>query len=125
MGNAEERAGRLVGQAFDFPAVGQDDLLHDRQPQAGAFGVGGEVGLENLGAVFGGHAGTVVGDFDEGLLIVAPAGADADDALGRDGLDGVEDEVEERLAQQLFVRLDDDRIQPGLRVGFSFPRCRN
>ena len=32
--DAKERAGRFVGQAFDFPAVGQDDLLHDRQARA-------------------------------------------------------------------------------------------
>ena len=107
MSNAKKSAGRFVGQAVDVPAVGLDDLLDDGKAQAGAFGMGGEVGLENLGAIGLGHAGAVVGDFDEGLLIVALAGADADFALGRDGLDGVEDEVEKGLAEELFVGLDD------------------
>src|SRR5271154_7136647 len=42
--DAEERPGRFIGQAFDLPAVGQDDLLHDGQAQAGAFRMGGKVG---------------------------------------------------------------------------------
>ena len=76
MGNAKERAGRFVGQALDFPAVREDDLLHDRQAQAGPFLIGGEVGLENLRAILRRHARAVVGNFDERLFVVAPAGAD-------------------------------------------------
>ena len=67
--------------------MGLDNLLDDGQAQAGAFRVGGEVGFENLGAVFWGHAGAVVGNLDEGFLVVAPAGADADDALMRGRLE--------------------------------------
>ena len=52
VGNAEKSAGGIVGHALDFPAVGQDDLLDDGQAKAGAFRMGGEVGFENLGAVF-------------------------------------------------------------------------
>ncbi len=37
VGDAENGTFRLVGQANDFPAVRQNDLLHDRKTEAGAF----------------------------------------------------------------------------------------
>src|SRR5882672_244813 len=36
VGNAEDGAFRVVGQAFNFPAVSEDDLLDHSQAQAGA-----------------------------------------------------------------------------------------
>ena len=37
MGNPKDCSTGLIREAFDFPAVGQHDLLHDGQPQAGPF----------------------------------------------------------------------------------------
>ena len=39
---------------------------------------------------------------------------------GRDGLDGVEHQVEKRLAQKLFVRLDDERFDLELQLDLLF-----
>ena len=50
VGDAEGGPLRFVGEAFDFPAVGQDDLLHDSEPEAGTLLLGGEIGLEYLGS---------------------------------------------------------------------------
>ena len=72
MGDAEDGAFRLVAEALNFPAVGEDDLLHDGEAEAGAFLMRREIGLENLLPAFGRDAGAVVADF-EGRL----AGADA------------------------------------------------
>jgi hypothetical protein len=44
---AETRALGFVGATFDLPAVREDNLLHDRQTQAGALLRGGEVGFED------------------------------------------------------------------------------
>ena len=40
--------------------------------------------------------------------------------FGRDGLDGVEHEVEKRLAQELFVGLDDHRFDQDFELDFFF-----
>src|SRR6185503_8849161 len=45
VGDAEQGAVRLVGQAFDLPAVRQHDLLNDGKAETGAFLVGCEIGL--------------------------------------------------------------------------------
>ena len=52
MSDAKERAARLVGQAFDFPAVREDNLLHDGEAEASAARVGREIRFENLAAPF-------------------------------------------------------------------------
>ena len=44
--------------------------------------------------------------------------------LCADGLNGVENQVEKGLAQELFVGLDDERLPRELQAGFSFRRCR-
>ncbi len=64
VGDAEKGAFRLVGQAFNLPAVREHNLLHDGQAQAGPLLVGGEVGLENFLTMFGRHAGAVIADFE-------------------------------------------------------------
>src|ERR1051325_5358278 len=103
MGEAEDRAPGLVGEAFDLPAVGQDDLLNHGQAEAGAFVVCGEIRLEDVRAMMRRNAGAVVAHFEDGLVGALPGGGDADFAVLIDGLDGVEQQVEERLPEQLFV----------------------
>ena len=64
MGEAEEGAFGLVRKALNFPAVGENNLLHDREAKARPLGVRGEVGLEDFGALIFGHPGAVVGDVE-------------------------------------------------------------
>src|SRR5438876_3058543 len=106
VGKAEQGAFWLVGQAFDLPAVRQDDLLHHRQTEAGPFLVRREIGFEDLGAVFRRDARAVIANFKERLLVVPFAGDDPDFTARFDGLDGIVQEIEQRLAEQLFIRLN-------------------
>jgi hypothetical protein len=48
----------------DFAAVGADDALGDHETEAGAGFLGGEVGLEDAGHGFLGHAAAGVGEAD-------------------------------------------------------------
>ena len=61
----KKRAPGLVGQAFDFPAVCQNDLLNHGQSQPGALLIGREVGFENFLPAFGRNSGTVVTHFKD------------------------------------------------------------
>ena len=56
MGDAEQRAFGLVGQALDFPTMRENDLLHDGQAEAGSLFVRGKVRLKNLQALMLGHS---------------------------------------------------------------------
>ena len=67
MADAEDGALRLVGEALDFPAMGQDDLLDHGEAQSGTLLVRGEIRLENFLAAFGRHTGAVIADFQRGL----------------------------------------------------------
>ena len=97
MRDPENRAGRLVGLARDFPAVREHNLLDDRQAEARSFRVCRKIGFENFGAIFRRDAGAVVGDLNECTVVVLFAGANLDLAILGHGLDGVEDEIEQRL----------------------------
>ena len=71
MGDSEDRAFRFVGQALDFPAVGEDDLLDDGQPQAGALFLSGKIRFEDFRAVFGRNTWAVIADFEHCLRSIA------------------------------------------------------
>src|SRR5262245_19098013 len=66
---AEPEQGSLwfIGEADNFPAVGQDDLLHDGQAKSGPASLRGEIGFEDFGAILGGNARTVVAHFQYGF----------------------------------------------------------
>ena len=68
--------------------------------------MGCEIGFEDLGAVFGGDARAVVANFEERFLGVPFAGDDTDFTARFDRLDGIVQQIEQRLAEQLFIRLD-------------------
>src|SRR6185436_6628897 len=51
-----------------------DDVLRDRQAEAGAAALGGEVGIEHLRQIRRGDAGAAVGDGDPHRFGAAPAG---------------------------------------------------
>src|SRR6266496_1065962 len=68
VGDAEQGAFRLVGQALDLPAVRQHDLLHHRETEAGPFLVRREIGFEDFRAMFRRDARAVVANFKERLL---------------------------------------------------------
>src|SRR5437867_6150740 len=106
VGDAEQGAFGLVGQAFDLPAVRQHDLLHDSETEAGAFLVGCEIGLEDFSAVLRRDARAIVANFKERLLGVPFARDDPDLAARFDCLDGIDQQIEQGLAEQLFIRLN-------------------
>ena len=100
----------LHGADFDGAAVALDDLLGDPEAEAGAdIFLGGEEGLEDVIAVFGGDAGAVVFDDDlddcAGCVFVA-IDADADGAAVGDGVGGVGDEVGDSLVEFAGEGLD-------------------
>src|ERR1019366_981244 len=106
VGDAENSALRLVGETFDLPALCEDDLLDDGQAQTRALLLGGEVRLEYFSAAIGGNARAVVTDFEHGFGGIAFLGDDLDFAIAIGGLDGIEQQIEKRLPEQLLVGLD-------------------
>src|ERR1051325_2720685 len=104
--DAEDRAAWFVGEACDFPAMSKDDLLHHSKAESSPLLVGGEVGLENLLTLLGGHAGAVVANFNDGAAPIFAIPGHFNFAAAIGGLHRVEQEVEQALAQQLFVSFD-------------------
>ena len=104
--DSEDRAARFVGQAAYFPAMGQDDLLDHRQAEAGPFQMGGKIGFEDLGAVLGRNARAVVANLENEPARILFGGGHLDVAAPFDGLDGIDQEIEERLSKQWFIGLD-------------------
>ena len=86
-----------------------NDLLDDREPQAGTARAGGDIGLEQPLAVFG-QAGAGVGDLDR-HAVVGGAQLDRHLTLAFDGFNGVLDEVGQRLADQAAVA---DQVRRGV-----------
>src|SRR5208282_2376133 len=97
--NAENGAFGFIGQTFDLPTVGKDDLLDDGQTQAGAFFIGGEIRLENFLAALGWHARTVVADFERRLGGVDVPCQNLNLSPHVHRLDGVDQKVEQDLAK--------------------------
>src|ERR1039458_8624226 len=90
VGNAKHGALRVIAEAFDLPAVGEDNLLDHRQSQTGALLLRSEVGLEDLGPAVGGNARAIVPHFERGFGGIAPLGNNLDFAAAIDSLDGVQ-----------------------------------
>src|SRR5665213_4250937 len=120
MRDAEDRAFGFVGQALDFPAVREDDLRDDGEAEAGAFLVCGEIGLENLRAVFGRDALAVVANFQDRFRGAGAAHLNFYLSARADGLNGVDEQIEQHLPQKLFVGLDGERIAAGLHAELLF-----
>src|ERR1041385_3866006 len=64
MRNPKHRALWLIAEAANFPAVRQNDLLHNGETEASAFLMRGEVRLENFFAFVRWHAGTIIANFN-------------------------------------------------------------
>ena len=90
MGDAEDGTPRFVGQAFNLPAMREDNLLDYGQAEAGTASLGREIGLEDLGAAVGGNAGAVVTQIKAGFVGIALFRYDLDFPVAVDGLDGVD-----------------------------------
>src|SRR5881397_3378093 len=105
MCNPQDSTFGFVWQTLNFPPVGRNDLLHDCQPKAGAGLSHGDVGLEDLSAVFGRNAGPIITNIECSGTVPAVS-QDLNRAIRLNRLDRVEHQVKERLAQELFVRLD-------------------
>src|SRR5262245_41172947 len=107
---AEDGPAWLVRNVFDLPAVGEHDLLDDGEAEPGAFLVSREIRLKNLQALLRGHARAVVANLQNRFLRVALPCRHLDIATAIHRLNRVEQQIEQRLAQELFVRFDDRKI---------------
>jgi len=109
------KRGALAGRALDRDLAAQlaDDAVTDRQPQPGpdADRLGGEEGIEDARLDLGGDAVSGIADLDGDPTASRGARDQADlvlvGAALRDGLRGVDDQVDEHLAQARLV--GDDR----------------
>jgi len=107
-GEADAEGGSLaeLGVEFELAVVFFDDLLGDGQTEAGAaLALGGEEGDEELFLVFFGDADAVVLDFDDGILFdgVEEGGERHHAALRLDRINGVDEEVENRLVDTIGI----------------------
>ena len=91
----EGRAAAEGGADADVTAVGADDLVDDREAEAGAVGAGGEERLEDAGEIVGADAAALVLDLDRDEVIGGGEGAQGDLGARARGGGGVVDEVGE------------------------------
>lgn len=99
MADAEDGAFGIVGEALDFPAMREDDLLDDGETKAGPLLVRGEVGFENFLSLFGQNAGAVITNFQTCLRGAVFARDELDLAALAHCLDAIEKQIEERLPE--------------------------
>src|ERR1700693_692975 len=85
---------------------------HCIEAEAGPFAnlFGGEKGVEDAGLNFGGNAGTVISDFDDGIVEFA-RGVDSEFAFAIHGIDGIVNEVGPDLIE--FATITADARQVG------------
>src|SRR4030095_3214539 len=106
-GERDADAGAAAWRALnaDVAPVEIDDLLEEGQPEAGARGLGGEEGQEDLLSVFRCDAAAGVGDLDDHALAGRAQGHDPLPALraGPESLQRVLEHVGEDLAELLAV----------------------
>src|SRR6516164_5786246 len=106
--DAEMCARELAIDDLHAAAMGRDELEHHREPDAGTLHcrgtrrASGIEGLEYVLAVFGGNAGTAVGDIEHQLRACG-AGLEVDGAPLRRVLDGVGDQILEYEADLAAV----------------------
>src|SRR5579884_4285490 len=93
--NAESRAAADLRSERDPAAAVLDRSLDYGQPQPGAFGLGGEEGLEDAGAVLLGDAAACVPHLDNDFAPPGRVRQHGQRAPLRHGLAGVDDEVEQ------------------------------
>src|SRR5258708_13714120 len=93
-----------LGDHVDLASMRGDDLVRDMETQArsGADLLGGEEGLEDLPHVLRRDAPARISDPDAGLLVLDP-GAEMDVALLRNGLAGIDQQIDEDLLEALPV----------------------
>ena len=83
--------------------MSEHDLLHHCEAESSSLLMGGEVRLENLQALSRGYAGSVVSHVQKCFRSAGFAGNDMDFAAGVHRLNGIEQEVKERLPEQLLI----------------------
>ena len=111
-GEADSNFQAVAGVTFDhdFATVGPDDALGDHKAEAAAACFCGEIGLEDAGHGFLGHAAAVVGKVDVDPFAVR-AGADLEEPALLHGFARVFDDVVESLLELVLVELKDG--EPG------------
>src|SRR5688572_33182388 len=106
MRDSKHRASRLVCATHNLPPVGGNDLVHDREAEADAFRTHRDIWLEDIYPIFFGHAGSVVAYLQSCLARSGRQPADFYVTARGDGLHGVQQQIEERLTEKLFIGLD-------------------
>ncbi len=107
--DAEAGAGAGFGGDFDLAAVVLDDALGDEEAEAGAFGFGGVVGLEETGNLVGRDAVAGVEEGDREPAVVDGKGDFEGTAVGH-GFGGVFDEVEINLLDLKRIELEGGKV---------------
>ena len=103
--DAEKSAFRLVPQTFDFPTMRKHDLLDHGQAQTRPLLIGGEIRLEYFLTAVGRHAGAVVPNFERRFRGAELPGRNVNLSVRLHRLNGVDDQVEQNLPQQLVIGL--------------------
>lgn len=89
---------RLAGDG-EGAVVGEDDLLSDPESEAAALGFGGKVRFKNARLVFGRNSRAIVGDFNGLVQPGKRTRAQPDMTMRWGGLQRIDDQVDERLAE--------------------------
>src|SRR5579859_177965 len=84
---------------FDLASMGLDYAIGEGKAKAGAFLAGGEEGPKDFGKRVGRNAFAVVFDADDGVIVFAGE-RDIDRALAGDGLDSIENEIQDDLLDE-------------------------
>src|SRR5436190_1145118 len=98
MSDSESGAPRFVRQILNFPSVRQNNLLNDSKPEPGTLLVCRKVRSENLAAVFGRDPRPIIADLENCSAIAAIA-FNANFPFGRDRLNRIDQQIEQRLPQ--------------------------
>ena len=101
-----------LGPQLDGPVVLANDAHNGIEAEAGPFAnlFGGEKGVEDAGLNFGGNAGTIIFNFDDGIVEFARR-VDSEFAFAIHGVDGIVNEVGPDLIE--FATIATDARQVG------------
>lgn len=106
--DAEDRAAAGPVDDIDRPAVRDDDLPHEVEPDAVAIGPGREERQEDIASERFGNAAAIVFDRDRRATLANDRQGHARVGRGRAGLGGVAEQIDERLVEQVGVGIQHD-----------------
>jgi hypothetical protein len=114
MSDAKDGPLRLISEANNFPPMRRDDLFHNREPKSHALGSHCDVGIENVCTLRLRHTVTIVTNFQRHFVRSRDHhGSNFDQSTRLDRLNGIEQQIKQRLPEKLLIRLH--RQRPGER----------